>query len=125
MPDTNETDTGKTLGELAKDIVTQPEAKQEPKVNNGDLLTKHGLKAMHFKATDDRAAFTVVWTKNSFNAIEFATAVTHHKDTFTKKTGTQLAIERFISGQTAMLPIRKFYGVRESVVDTLKYYFEE
>lgn len=39
--------------------------------------------------------------------IEFATAVQHRNDTFTKKVGTRTAIEHFHAGKTVFMPLGK------------------
>jgi hypothetical protein len=121
---TNETETGKTLGEVAKDILTQPEATTEPKVNNGETLRTHGLKVMHFRPTDNTNGLTVAFKQANRNVIEVATSIVHPFDTFTKKVGTRLAAEAFIGGRTAFLPIRNIYGKRMSVTDSLHFYFD-
>jgi len=123
MTQTNDTDTGKTLGELAKDIVTRPETKPAAKINNAEILKKHGLKIMHFRPTDHHAGMTIAFQQSNRNVIEVATAVVHPFDTFTKKVGTKLAAENFIAGHTAFLPIRKEYGCRLTLHETLRFYF--
>lgn len=50
--------------------------------------------------------------------IEFATAVQHRNDTFTKKIGTKTAIEHFHAGRTVFLPLGKMVPV-VGVLDTL------
>lgn len=117
------TDTGKTLGELAKDIVTRPEAVAVPRINNAEIIKTHGLRIMHFRPTDHHAGLTIAFKQSNRNVLEIATAVVHPFDTFTKKTGTKLAAENFVAGRTAFLPIRKEYGCRLTIHETLRFYF--
>jgi hypothetical protein len=124
MTETTNTETGKTLGELAKDIVTQPEPTPTVEPNNGELLKLHELKIIHFRPTDNRNGMTIAFKQANRNVIEVATSIVHPFDTFTKKVGTRLAIEAFVGGRTAFLPIRNVYGQRMSVTDSLHFYFD-
>jgi hypothetical protein len=124
MTDTKtENEQGKTLGEIAKEILTTPETAKTPEPNNGEMLVKHGLRVMHFRPNEHQAGMTVAYQQTNRNTIQVATAIVHPFDTFTKKVGTRLAIDNFVGGQTAYLPIRRAYGVRLGVTDTLRYYF--
>lgn len=42
--------------------------------------------------------------------IEFATAVQHRNDTFTKKVGTRTAIEHFHAGKTVFMPLGNLFS---------------
>lgn len=117
------TEVGKTLSELAKEIVTQPNPTPVAKSNNGELLKLHNLKIIHFRPTDHHPGVTIAFQHTNKNVVEVATAVVHPFDTFTKKVGTKLAIENFIGGRTVFLPIRRDYGVRSTVMETLRFYF--
>jgi hypothetical protein len=116
------TEVGKTLGTIAKDILTSPKAVAEPKVNNGELLAKHGLQVMHFHPGIGLPGMTVAYRVpfRSSNVLEIATAITHPNDTFTKKIGTRIAVEAFVAGRTAYVPI---VHKKKPASLTLKHYF--
>lgn len=50
--------------------------------------------------------------------VEFATAVQHRNDTFTKKIGTKTAIDHFHAGKTVLLPLGKLLAV-PSIFDNI------
>ena len=107
MTDNTTTETGKTLAELAKDIVATPEA--EPQPNNGELLAANNLRIVHIRAnpvrgTPDMTVAFRVPHRNS-RTMEIATAVVHPKDYFARKVGTRTAIEAFLAGRTVRIPV--------------------
>lgn len=134
MPET--IDVGKTILQLAKEaaiaVLTPSDATDsnpsdgdegtthDGKVNNGNLLTEHNLKVMHFRPGYDLPGMTVAYREVNRNVIEIATAITHPNDCFTKKIGTRCAVEAFISGRTAFVPV--IYK-RKPATFTLKHYF--
>lgn len=120
MVDTTTTETGKTLGELAKDILTTTPEPMEDGRNNGELLAEHGLKLMHFRPGHDVPGMTVAYKLINRNVIEIATAITHPNDCFTKKIGARVAIDAFVSGRTAFVPV--IYR-KKAATYTLKGYF--
>lgn len=117
------TEEGKTLAVLAKDIVGRPDERfPEDKRNNGELLAEHGLNVMHFLPGFDLPGMTVAYRKpfRGSNTLEIATAITHPKDTFTKRIGTRTAVEAFVSGRTIFVPIT---DKRSGAIATLKFLF--
>lgn len=100
-----QTEQGKTLSEVAKDILTQ----EEDTRNNGELLKAHGLKLVHIRPHNDFGGrgMTVAYKDANKNVIEIATAIVHTNDTFTKKTGARVAIENFVAGRTVF--VRKLF----------------
>ena len=78
------------------------------KIDNTELVNDfhaEGGRIMHMRPTKWLPrVFTVAYILKS-GRIEFATAVTHKNDNFTKKVGTKLAIEHFKAGQVARLPL--------------------
>ena len=118
-------ETGKTLGELAKDIVTADTTEAETTTPNGDLLKAHSLKVMHFRPGESSArhrGMTVAYRQQNRNVIEIATSIVHTADTFTKKVGTRIAVEAFVAGRTTFLPIPKHLKGTD-LTHSLRYYF--
>lgn len=102
---TQETETGKTLSQVAKDILTE----ETDTRNNGELLEAHGLKLVHIRPNSDFTGrgMTVAYRTLNKNVIEIATAIVHTNDTFSKKVGARIAINNFIAGRTVY--IRKLF----------------
>lgn len=107
------TEEGRTLSEIAKDILTQTEP--DPR-NNGELLADHGLKLVHIRPENDfrGRGMTVAFREVNKNVIEIATAIVHTNDTFTKKVGARLAIENFIAGRTVY--VRRLFPAMSATV---------
>jgi hypothetical protein len=116
---------GKTLGELAKDMVTMttPTA-EEIVVNNGELLAFHDLKVVHIHPSQYRKTrgMTIAYQQVNRNVLEIATSIVHPFDTFTKKTGTRLAVEAFVAGRTTYIPIRHEFD-KNKAINSLRFYF--
>ena len=120
------TNTGKTLGEIAQDILTT-EVTQEDVRPNGELLAEHGLNVVHFRPAEEyHNGMTVAFKTVGRNAkvIEVATALVHPLDKFTRKIGTRTAVEAFLSGRTILLPIPTFLR-KESPVNVLRFYLAQ
>ena len=96
------TEEGRTLGDIAKDILTQPEADTR---NNGELLAAHGLRLVHVRPENDfrGRGMTIAFREVNRNVIEISTAIVHTNDTFTKKVGARVAIENFVAGRTVYI----------------------
>ncbi len=125
---------GQTLHEIAKDIVTKEE---EPPVHIGNLLNEHGLAVMHVRPiqytrmqravneltgrTSYYRPMTVVYRvpKRGDRVIEIATAVLHPLDDYSKKVGAKIAIDNFLAGKTVLIPRQP----KESPVLTLRAMF--
>lgn len=80
----------------------------EDKIDNTELVEtfrSEGGKLFHARpfGTGRRGITFAYKVKGS--RIEFATAVQHRNDTFTKKVGTKTAIEHFHEGKTVVLPL--------------------
>lgn len=119
------TETGKTLVEIAKDIITTEDTPEDTR-NSGELLVELGLKVIHFRPNTQYGrtlhGLTVVYKElhRNSNVIEVATAIVHPKDTFTKRTGVRLAVKAFVAGRTVCLPV--LYKKRPAT-HTLMHYF--
>ena len=84
-----------------------------PSINNTDLVNAFragGGRIIHFLPY--RIGFGGRMTRGMTFAyerkngrIEFATAVQHRNDTFSKKAGTKTAIEHFLAGKTVVFPV--------------------
>lgn len=119
-PQTTTTETGKTLAELAKDIVTAEPTPELPP--NGELLKANELRVMHFRPNRTHRGFTIAYKRKNRNVVEIATSIVHTNDTFTKKVGTRLAVEAFVAGRTTYLPIPS--GCKQTdLTHALFYYF--
>lgn len=110
-------DAGRTLGDIAKDIITT-----DPKQDNGTLLAFHELCVMHFRPGFDLPGMTVAYrpAHKGSNVVEIATAITNPCDTFTKKIGTRVAVEAFVKGRTVFIPVME---KKKPITFTLKHYF--
>lgn len=113
MGERNET-TGETLAETSRKIVAgETKVEAEPRENNGDLLRRHGLKVYHvLPAQYDRPTIaprgmSIVYRVKNRNVMEIATSVCHTVDEFQKHEGCKVAIEAFLAGRTAYLPMLK------------------
>jgi hypothetical protein len=74
------------------------------KVDNGDLLKTHGLSVVHINRVGYGRSVTVAF-KSGKSTVQIATAITHPDDTFTKKIGTQKAVEAFLAGKVITVPL--------------------
>ena len=119
MPPTTE-ETGKTLGQLAKEIVTAEPTPEIPP--NGQLLEDNNLKVMHFRPNRYHRGMTIAFRAKNRNTIEIATAITHTVDTFAKKVGTRTAVEHFTAGNTTLLPIPTHLR-KSDLTHTLRFFF--
>lgn len=131
------TTVGKTLFDIAKEIselglanAGTPKAKEKKAsgigIDNSDLLKETGLRVIHLNPKmgsydgPNHNGMTIAFrvTGRNSNTIEIATAVNHPKDSFTKKIGTKLAVERFKSGRTVHVP-----NICNNAVETIQYMF--
>lgn len=81
--------------------------KPEP-INNTDLVNKfraEGGGIFHVRPVFSRRGVTIAYRLKS-SRVEFANAVQHGADDFTKKIGTKTAIEHFLAGKTVTMPTR-------------------
>lgn len=126
---------GETLADIMKRKITgepltafasppKPETVKKAKaprirIDNTEAIADAGVKIIHFSYGKE-GGMTVAYRQNGRKSrtIEIATAVTHPKDTFTKKIGTRLAVERFEAGETVFIP--NFEG---NAFQTIQYMF--
>lgn len=90
-------------------VVPAPKPKPDP-IDNTELVEAFralGGGILHLQPKYGRRGITIAFVAHKSSRIEFATAVQHRSDTFTKKQGTKNAIEHFNNGQTVFLPIQK------------------
>lgn len=91
----------KDRGTKAPEIAPKP-----PRIDNTEaveLFRAEGGNIVHCHPTRNRRGVTFAYKVRSGH-IEFATAVQHRNDTFTKRIGTKTAIEHFNAGKTVNLP---------------------
>lgn len=116
---------GKTLGALAKDMLTTESGTDTtPDTRTvGELLAATGLKIVHIRPYEaiGHKGMTFAFKKVNHNVMEVSTAILHRNDTFTKRTGSKVAIGNFTAGKTVFLPI--IGGRKGSPIDTLKTLF--
>lgn len=77
-------------------------------INNTELVEAfraEGGKILHVRPTPYHRGVTFAY-EHQGGRLTFSTAVQHVSDTFTKKEGTRLAIERFSMGQCVTLPVK-------------------
>jgi hypothetical protein len=81
-----------------------------------DVRVCHGYDPLH-----NRGGVTIAYRKcanwRNTKMVEVALAYCSPKDSFSKKIGLQLAVERFVSGQTVMVPVRN--GHDDTIVGNL------
>ena len=76
-------------------------------INNQQLLADSGLKIVHVRGRfpgDHDITVAYKPPLHEGHSFEIATAITHPKDTFTKKIGTKTAIENFQAGRAVRVP---------------------
>lgn len=101
------------------------EANKPPRFDNKDLVTQFragggqilhirpqraGLRAI--RKTGWTRGMTIVFIQRT-GRIEVATSIAHRHDSFTKKTGTKMAIEHFLAGKTIFFPVRGKHVIRD------------
>jgi len=87
--------------------VTYEKKPKREKIDNTQLVAEFraaGGRILHVSFGGRGMTFAF---KQKSNRIEFATALTHTVDTFTKKVGTKTAITHFLDGQTVFVPLGK------------------
>jgi hypothetical protein len=81
-----------------------------------DLRICHG-----YNRHDNRGGVTIAYRKCSnwrnTRMVEVALAYCSPKDSFNKKIGAELAVDRFVNGNTVMVPVR--YGHDDTIVGNL------
>lgn len=90
-----------------------PEPKPEP-IDNTELVEQfraEGGRIYHALPYHSGRRGVTFAFKVKGGRVEFATAVQHRNDTFTKKIGTKTAIEHFHAGKTVFLPLGKLLSV--------------
>lgn len=75
------------------------------KINNAKALADTGLRIIHINKVDTGGRSVTIAYKGTSALVEIATAVTHPDDVFTRKVGTQKAIEAFVAGRTIRVPV--------------------
>lgn len=85
-----------------------------------DIRVCHG-----YDPQNNRGGVTIAYRKCSnwknTKMVEVSLAYCSSKDSFSKKVGTQLAVERFLCGNTVALPVR--FGRDDSIVGNLLHMF--
>jgi hypothetical protein len=87
-----------------------------------DDMSDFGIRICHgYNRRDNRGGVTIAYRKCSewrnTRMVEVALAYCSPKDSFNKKIGAELAVDRFINGNTVMVPVR--YGHDDTIVGNL------
>lgn len=84
----------------------------KPVIDNTEAVKAfhaQGGRILHIRPLTGYRGMTFAFIRKG-GRIQFSTAVQHRNDTFTKKVGTQLALEHFNAGQTVFMPVPKDYS---------------
>lgn len=100
--------------------IPQPEMIDYNKVH--DDMEALNIRVCHgYNRRDNRGGVTIAYRKCSnwrnTRMVEVALAYCSPKDSFNKKIGVQLAVDRFINGNTVMVPVR--HGHDDTIVGNL------
>jgi hypothetical protein len=123
VTENNETE-GKTLGTLAKEMVASEDTITAADTRTvGELLVATGLSIVHIRPYEaiGHKGMTFAFRRVNQNVMEVSTAILHRNDTFTKRTGSKVAIGNFTAGKTVFLPI--LGGRKGSPILTIKTLF--
>lgn len=93
---------------------------ERPVIDNTELVRAFGAgggRILHIRPYGGRRGMTFAY-RQSNSRIEVATSVAHRHDAFTKKVGTQIAINNFLDARTIFLPLSK--QTRAELVATLE-----
>lgn len=76
-----------------------------------DDMADHDIRICHgYDPEDNRGGVTIAYRKCSgwrnTKMVEVSVAYCSNKDSFNKKIGVQLAVDRFMNGNTIMVPVR-------------------
>ena len=87
-----------------------------------DDMTDFDIRICHgYNRHDNRGGVTIAYRKCSnwrnTRMVEVSLAYCSPKDSFNKKIGAELAVDRFINGNTVMVPVR--YGHDDTIVGNL------
>ena len=89
------------------------------KINNAKVLADNGLSIVHINRVGEGRSMTIAF-KGSRNIIEIATSITHPDDQFSRKVGTQKAVEAFLIGKKVRVPMPPFWqGEQAAFIKTL------
>jgi len=99
---------------------TQPYAMKTNTVQ--DDMSDFDIRICHgYNRHDNRGGVTIAYRKCSnwrnTRMVEVALAYCSPKDSFNKKIGVELAVERFVNGNTVMVPVRQ--GHDDTIVGNL------
>ena len=91
--------------------------------------TKTGVGIVHiFDQEDPKGGLTVAYRKSSpYKSgvmVEVAVATCSREDTFSRKTGTSLALSKFFANETIYLPLLNRYDGQENLATKVKWAFE-
>ena len=87
-----------------------------------DDMKDHDIRICHgYDPQNNRGGVTIAYRKCSnwknTKMVEVSLAYCSSKDSFNKKIGTQLAVDRFLVGNTVMVPVR--FGHDDTIVGNL------
>ena len=87
-----------------------------------DDMNDHDIRICHgYDPQNNRGGVTIAYRKCSIwkntKMVEVSLAYCSSKDSFNKKIGTQLAVDRFLVGNTVMVPVR--FGHDDTIVGNL------
>ena len=91
-----------------------------------DDMLDHDIRICHgYDPQDNRGGVTIAYRKCSdwrnTKMVEVSLAYCSSKDSFNKKVGVQLAVDRFMNGNTVMVPVRD--RTDDSIVGNLLHMF--
>lgn len=91
-----------------------------------DDMLDHDIRVCHgYDPQDNRGGVTIAYRKCSdwrnTKMVEVSLAYCSSKDSFNKKIGVQLAVDRFMNGNTVMVPVRD--RTDDSIVGNLLHMF--
>ena len=96
-----------------------------------EVATRQGVRFLHLNdPCNPTVACTVAYRPvkpyRNGKMLEIAVAYKHPRDTYIRKTGTLIAAERFLSGQTVVMPLRSrnnyttLYNLRVTFLDSVQ-----
>lgn len=98
-----------------------------PKPGLEEVLRDHNITVTHiFNESRNRGGLTLAWrscnTHHNTRMVEVAVAYCHPEDTYVRKVGSRLAVDRFLAGNTVVVPARSSNS-SQAIIDTLKQMF--
>ena len=92
-----------------------------------EILRDHNITVTHiFNESRNKGGVTLAWrscnTHRNTRMVEVAVAYCHPDDNYVRKVGSRLAVDRFLAGNTVVVPARTGNSAG-SIIDTLKQMF--